>query len=433
MCPGHHAGALHQGVQEQSPAGARLTNDTPSIWCLRNRECSHAGEYCCQANKSKVSQQATLTVKEAYALRDPQRPVLTAQPKSTIGKVGDKITVDCAANGYPEPAMVCLRDSATIHMADLDTLFCGTTSSSLHIHGLQEEDEGTYRCRAENRDLDTLFCGTTTSSLHIHGLQEEDEGTYMCWAENREDSLDAVAHIQVQVAPRFLRQPANALAYEKENVELECSVYGQPEPSLHWLKNGELLVETDFCDGVDIYHLQSVSGNNLQILGLVRQEDSGMYQCVAHSSPGTPSCVSLSQEGAACPHPRTRQVTDTVTRVSGTAQAHHYYYSFIIISWTPAPRSSQQGMATTEELPTFSIQTLPPCLLKDLSPLSLTYSCTLCLHFTGGRPLAFPPSISLTYTLLVILLSSIRSMWPNHFKVCRFTSSTTPHFFPSPL
>ncbi|XP_050712658.1 neogenin-like isoform X5 [Eriocheir sinensis] len=399
MCPGHHAGALHQGVQEQSPAGARLTNDTPSIWCLRNRECSHAGEYCCQANKSKVSQQATLTVKEAYALRDPQRPVLTAQPKSTIGKVGDKITVDCAANGYPEPAMVCLRDSATIHMADLDT----------------------------------LFCGTTTSSLHIHGLQEEDEGTYMCWAENREDSLDAVAHIQVQVAPRFLRQPANALAYEKENVELECSVYGQPEPSLHWLKNGELLVETDFCDGVDIYHLQSVSGNNLQILGLVRQEDSGMYQCVAHSSPGTPSCVSLSQEGAACPHPRTRQVTDTVTRVSGTAQAHHYYYSFIIISWTPAPRSSQQGMATTEELPTFSIQTLPPCLLKDLSPLSLTYSCTLCLHFTGGRPLAFPPSISLTYTLLVILLSSIRSMWPNHFKVCRFTSSTTPHFFPSPL
>ncbi|XP_050709886.1 neogenin-like isoform X2 [Eriocheir sinensis] len=135
-----------------------------------------------------------------------------------------------------------------LYMRDLDTLFCGTTTSSLHIHGLQEEDEGTYRCRAENRDLDTLFCGTTSSSLHIHGLQEEDEGTYMCRAENREDSLDAVAHIQVQIAPRFLRQPANALAYEKENVELECSVYGQPEPSLHWLKNGELLVETDFCD-----------------------------------------------------------------------------------------------------------------------------------------------------------------------------------------
>ncbi|XP_050706401.1 netrin receptor DCC-like isoform X2 [Eriocheir sinensis] len=137
-------------------------------------------------------------------------------------------------------------DGPLLDKEDLDTLFCGTSSSSLHIHGLQEEDEGTYRCRAENRDLDTLFCGTSSSSLHIHGLQEEDEGTYRCRAENREDSLDAVAHIQVQVAPRFLRQPANALAYEKENVELECSVYGQPEPSLHWLKNGELLVETEY-------------------------------------------------------------------------------------------------------------------------------------------------------------------------------------------
>ncbi|XP_050709675.1 netrin receptor DCC-like [Eriocheir sinensis] len=154
-----------------------------------------------------------------------------------------------------------------------------------------------------------MACRSRTRDVQVPGGEQE-------------DSLDAVAHIQVQaiflrfeykvwhsknlsvlqsscfsqllklencvtVAPRFLRQPANALAYEKENVELECSVYGQPEPSLHWLKNGELLVETEY--------LQSVSGNNLQILGLVRQEYSGMYQCVAHSSPGTPSCVSLSQ------------------------------------------------------------------------------------------------------------------------------------------
>ncbi len=70
--------------------------------------------------------------------------------------------------------------------------------------------------------------------------------------------------------------------------------------------------------------------------------------------------------------------------------------------------------------------------LKDLSSLSLMYFCTLSLLFTGGHPLAFPPSIPLTYTLLVIVFSSICSMLPNHFKVCCFTSSTTPHFFPSP-
>ncbi len=59
--------------------------------------------------------------------------------------------------------------------------------------------------------------------------------------------------------------------------------------------------------------------------------------------------------------------------------------------------------------------------LNNLSHLSLTYSHTLSLHhFTGGRPLSFP--LYLTYTPLVILLSSIRSMWPNHFNVCLYLS-----------
>lgn len=93
---------------------------SPGALEIENVAATDDGEYYCQANsldKSKVSQQATLKVKEAYALRDPQRPVFIAQPKSTIGKVGDKITLDCAANGYPEPTVVWLKDGATIDMA----------------------------------------------------------------------------------------------------------------------------------------------------------------------------------------------------------------------------------------------------------------------------------------------------------------------------
>ncbi|KAK4309382.1 hypothetical protein Pmani_018962 [Petrolisthes manimaculis] len=214
---------------------------------IENVAATDDGEYYCQAtslDKTKVSQQATLQVKEAFALRDPQPPVFIARPKSMVGKVGDNITLDCATNGYPEPTVVWLKDGATIDMADLDTRF--------------------------------LFFGTTRS-LQILGLKEEDGGTYMCRAENREDSVDAVAHIQVQVNPRFLVRHGNTVAYEKEDVELECKVYGRPEPSVHWLKNGELIIETEY--------FQIVSGTNLKILGLVR-EDSGMYQCVAHNSAG---------------------------------------------------------------------------------------------------------------------------------------------------
>lgn len=53
-------------------------------------------------------------------------------------------------------------------------------------------------------DLDTRFSLVgTTSSLRITKIQEQDGGTYQCRAENREDSLDASALIEIQVS--FLR------------------------------------------------------------------------------------------------------------------------------------------------------------------------------------------------------------------------------------
>lgn len=87
---------------------------------IENVAATDDGEYYCQAtslDKTKVSQQATLQVKEAFALRDPQPPVFIARPKSMVGKVGDNITLDCATNGYPEPTVVWLKDGATIDMA----------------------------------------------------------------------------------------------------------------------------------------------------------------------------------------------------------------------------------------------------------------------------------------------------------------------------
>ncbi|XP_071534038.1 neogenin isoform X3 [Panulirus ornatus] len=226
---------------------SRMTRLPSGALEIENVDTSDDGEYYCQAvslDKTKTSQQAILKVKKGFALRDPQPPVFIARPKSVVGTVGENITLDCATNGYPEPTVVWLKDGATIDMADLDTRF--------------------------------LFLGTTRS-LQIIGLKEDDGGTYMCRAENREDSVDAVAHIQVQVAPKFLRKPVNTIAYEKEDVELECKIYGRPEPSVHWLKNGELIIETEY--------FQIVSGNNLKILGLV-EGDSGMYQCMAYNSAG---------------------------------------------------------------------------------------------------------------------------------------------------
>lgn len=79
------------------------------------------------------------------------------------------------------------------------------------------------------------------------------------------------------VPPRFTKKPQTRYAYEKEDVELECEVYGRPEPKVHWLKNGDVIVQSEY--------FKLVNGYNLRILGLVRS-DSGIYQCFAANPAG---------------------------------------------------------------------------------------------------------------------------------------------------
>lgn len=77
------------------------------------------GEYYCHATslgKTNFSNKATLAVKEALALREPSPPAFIAMPTSLKERVGRNVTLDCAANGYPEPVIVWLKDGATIDM-----------------------------------------------------------------------------------------------------------------------------------------------------------------------------------------------------------------------------------------------------------------------------------------------------------------------------
>ena len=90
------------------------------------------------------------------------------------------------------------------------------------------------------------FTSVGQGSLQIRDVHVGDEGTYQCRAENTEDSIDAAAVLDVQVSPKFNRKPENTLALEKEDVTLECSVYGRPQVTVQWYKNGDLIVESDY-------------------------------------------------------------------------------------------------------------------------------------------------------------------------------------------
>lgn len=94
--------------------------------------------------------------------------------------------------------------------------------------------------------MDSRFRIVGTGSLQIRQIEENDTGDYQCRAGNNVDSLDASAAIQVQVPPKFVHKPVDKVASEKDELELTCSIIGTPTPTIHWLKNGDLITPNDY-------------------------------------------------------------------------------------------------------------------------------------------------------------------------------------------
>ncbi|XP_037573231.1 neogenin isoform X1 [Dermacentor silvarum] len=241
------------------------------------------GAYQCSAHnadRNRVSSAGNLFVSLSYDDANKiSAPTFVAAPKSTVAVKGSNVTLDCAANGNPRPNLTWLKDGVTIDMSLLDS----------------------------------RFRKVGVGSLQIESIQEADEGTYMCRAENHEDSVDASAAVEVQVPPRFTKKPKNKVAYGKEDIEFECEVYGKPDPVVQWYHNGEAIIQSEY--------FQIVNGNSLRILGLV-DADKGIYQCFGSNPAGNiQTAVQLIVLDPESPRPATHATfTTPLLETSGNLQ-----------------------------------------------------------------------------------------------------------------
>lgn len=48
------------------------------------------------------------------------------------------------------------------------------------------------------------------------------------------------------VPPRFLKQPMNIYAHESMDIVFECEVTGTPVPTVKWIKNGDMVIPSDY-------------------------------------------------------------------------------------------------------------------------------------------------------------------------------------------
>ncbi|KFW81127.1 hypothetical protein N305_12671, partial [Manacus vitellinus] len=188
----------------------------------------------------KYSDEAELTV-----LPEPEEPqplTFLRQPSALSRLSGQSALFPCVATGFPTPSIRWTRNEEE----------------------LLTEGSGRFQ----------LLAG---GSLEIRDVGEGDAGTFTCIAESGNDTAAAQAELTVQVPPEFLKRPANIYAHESMDIVFECEVTGKPTPTVKWVKNGDVVIPSDY--------FKIVKEHNLQVLGLVKS-DEGFYQCIAENDVG---------------------------------------------------------------------------------------------------------------------------------------------------
>ncbi|KAF1450517.1 Netrin receptor DCC, partial [Spheniscus mendiculus] len=295
------------------------------------------GLYQCEASLEGIGAIISRTAKVMVA--GPLR--FLSQTESVTAFAGDTVLLKCEVVGEPMPVVHWQRNQDDLFLSPADTRVAVLPSGALQISRIQHGDSGIYRCLAKNpassrtgndaevrvladpglhrqqfflqrpsnvvamegKDAVLECCVSgyppptftwlrgdevlpvrskkysllAGSNLLISNVTDDDSGTYTCVVTYKNENSSGSAELSVMVPPWFLIRPSNLYAYESMDIEFECVVSGKPVPTVEWIKNGEVVIPSDY--------FQIVGGSNLRILGLVKS-DEGFYQCVAENEAG---------------------------------------------------------------------------------------------------------------------------------------------------
>uniref|UniRef100_H2YQ21 Uncharacterized protein n=1 Tax=Ciona savignyi TaxID=51511 RepID=H2YQ21_CIOSA len=310
-----------------------------------------AGTYRCTATNSEGSIYADGNLDLEYA---PQwEDVIYSRSVDRTSSV----VLHCDASGIPAPAYIWLKDGGELVTNDHITISETDTGTQLEVRGVTDTDEGMYQCKASNYLGDlfssakltvvsippklevsmpdiiygslggqvTLDCvvraapppiivwskneGPAMSkaeekynflesgSMVITNLTSNDAGNYKCFAQNDIESVESQGSLKIYLPTEITSAPSDQEAYVGDLVELDCQASHDPSLRLDWSWTlNEYPIRL-----LDEHY--TLTGGNLMIKD-IGSEQSGVYQCCATTSVGSP-CATATVRVLAPPDPPT--------------------------------------------------------------------------------------------------------------------------------
>lgn len=205
---------------------------------------------------------------------EPMRPFVQLALKDVCVFEGKPVRLDCIIIGHPEPEVIWYHNNSPIKESeDVQLLFQGDLCS-LIIQEVFMEDIGEYKVIAINSAGKAISqCTLTATPLNT--------------APPTINQYRSIDDQLIGISPKFDKLLTDIYATEGELIEMECSVVGQPKPTVKWYLNNKEIIPNDRCQ---LTH-NAVDGSWRLILKNVSNTDRGVYMVKAMNASGDAKCL----------------------------------------------------------------------------------------------------------------------------------------------